>query len=92
MKVWVIESGDYEQRVVDGVATSPEAGLEFLRRTHPNGNFTPLRSTSHGDSVQFSTTFNEHGMTQFDYYMIPYDLAGDGEQPTVERTIPDAKP
>ena len=35
--VWVIESGEYEQRFVNAVASSPEAALEYLRNlySHP---------------------------------------------------------
>lgn len=35
-QVFVIESGDYEQRSVDGVVTSPEAGLRYLQALHPH--------------------------------------------------------
>ncbi len=31
MKVWIIESGEYEQRSVDGVAVSLEAAVSFVK-------------------------------------------------------------
>jgi hypothetical protein len=30
--VWIIESGDYEQRGVDGVASTPEAAIAWLKK------------------------------------------------------------
>ena len=35
MLVWLIESGDYEQRSVDGVADSLEAAVAFLKECYP---------------------------------------------------------
>ncbi len=34
MEVWVIESGEYEQRSIDGVAVSVAAAVEFLKQTY----------------------------------------------------------
>jgi hypothetical protein len=35
MKVWVIESGEYENRGVDGVAISTDAADRFIRARFP---------------------------------------------------------
>lgn len=34
MKVWIIESGDYEQRHVEGVAVSVATAVEFLKMAY----------------------------------------------------------
>jgi hypothetical protein len=34
-QVWVIEEGEYEQRHVFGVATSPQAAERMIRATYP---------------------------------------------------------
>lgn len=34
MKVWVMESGDYEQRMAYGVFSSPEAAQVWLHKTY----------------------------------------------------------
>jgi len=31
MKVWVIETGDYEQRIIFGIAASPEAAVAYIK-------------------------------------------------------------
>lgn len=35
MDVWIIESGDYSQRSVDGVALSPEGAIAFIKGRYP---------------------------------------------------------
>lgn len=34
-KVWVIESGDYEQRSIDAVCASVESGVAYIKSKYP---------------------------------------------------------
>ena len=54
MTIWVIESGEYEQRGVDGVALSPDHGLQFLQDRYKDPyvvKWLPLERNGNGASV-----------------------------------------
>lgn len=37
--VWIVESGDYEQRGIDLVAASPEAAVAAIKGRYDNGHY-----------------------------------------------------
>ena len=50
-RVWVVESGDYDSRGVDGVAISPEAAVEAIKARHAEYKVKWHEPTKDGESM-----------------------------------------
>lgn len=76
-KVWVAESGEYEQRYVSFVSASPEAALRHARKKWPEYQWTAEMQTW-GDE-QKRTTFHLRGIgadsTMYEIELNPSEFA-----------------
>jgi hypothetical protein len=61
VKVWIIETGDYEQRYVFGIATSPEKAAAYIRSTYDEPYVIEWESLAH-------TPWGDNGGEPYDEY------------------------
>lgn len=52
-KVWVAETGEYEQRGVSFVAESPESALAYVFKIHPEGGWIASGVETWGHEKQY---------------------------------------
>ncbi len=77
MKVWLIESGQYEDRGPDGIVSSPEAAAPFLERHMSWVTWGPL--TADGDAFELRGAFETVGGYKYEtlYTITPFWLDGE---------------
>ena len=83
--VWVIESGEYEQRSVDGVAVSLEAAVCFAKSrtegTDVCGEPKLIQSGKyHWYELRLEYVDSAGGKGSWDFEITPYELAEDPEK------------
>lgn len=65
-QIWIVESGEYEQRYVSFVTTSPEAALVYLQAEHPQGNWVYMKKVEEDvmrDGKVYMKGWTDHTIT-----------------------------
>jgi hypothetical protein len=72
MTVWIIQSGEYEQRSIDGVAESVGAAVSFLKTRYPSERWGELEHRPYGSKKEYNCYVIRCGGEI--YEMEPYEV------------------